>query len=93
MVLKQTDNYARKARAWLPTVNVRGMVKAVVQVIDEANGEVVYTLRIRGTRFRPKVFHEGKYTIRVGEPDENRFKTFRGVPASVDGREVMEVSF
>ena len=40
-------------------------------------GEVVYTLRIKGKSFRPKVFAKGKYTIKVGE-GKNR-KTIKGV--------------
>ena len=43
------------------------MTDPVVQVIDESNGEVVYTLRTRGTTFRPKVFAEGRYSVKVGE--------------------------
>jgi len=43
------------------------MTDPLVQVIDESNGEVVYTLRIRGTTFRPKVFAEGRYRVKVGE--------------------------
>ena len=92
ITLRQTDNYARKARAWLPTLTVRGAAKVVVQIIDEVNGEVVYTLRIRGNRFRPKVFREGKYTIRISRPEEDRVKTLRGVSATADNREVSEVS-
>ncbi len=37
----------------------------VVQVIDESNNEVVYTVRIRGSRFTPKVRKPGKYTVKV----------------------------
>ena len=41
-----------------------------MQVIDESAGEIVYTLRIKGNEFRPKVFSKGTYTVRVGEqPD------------------------
>lgn len=43
------------------------------QIIDESSGEVVYTPRIRGTRFRPK--------------------TLRGLSATVDNQEVINVSF
>jgi hypothetical protein len=46
-------------------------------VIDERDGEVVYTLRIAGTSFRPKVFREGTYPVRVDEGDEAR--TLRGL--------------
>ncbi|MCK5000964.1 MAG: alkaline phosphatase D family protein [Anaerohalosphaera sp.] len=64
--ISQTDNYARKAVAWLPTLKFKGVENPVVQIIDESNGEIVYTLRIKGNTFKPKVFREGKYTIKVG---------------------------
>jgi hypothetical protein len=52
----------------------------VVQVVDERSGEIVYTLRIKGREFRPKVFHQGAYTLRVGEPPD-RMKEIRAVEA------------
>ena len=57
------------------------MTDAVVQVVEEATGEIVYTLRIKGREFRPKVFAPGKYTIHVGEPGAPRRKSLRGVEA------------
>ncbi len=77
----QESNYARKAAAWLPTVTVTGMEDPVIQVIDEKNGESVYTLRINGTSWRPKVFAPGSYTLMVGDPDTGKEKVFTGVNA------------
>ncbi len=77
--IKQEDNYGRKAAAYLPTIQVRGMRNPVVQVIDESNDEIIYTLRINGTSFRPKVFKEGSYTVKVGEPGTDKTKTLEGV--------------
>jgi len=77
--IKQEDNYGRKAVAYLPTIQVRGMRNPVVQVIDESNDEIIYTLRINGTSFRPKVFKEGTYTVKVGEPGTDKTKTLEGV--------------
>ncbi len=77
--VKQEDNYGRKAVAYLPTIQVRGMRNPVVQVIDESNGEIVYTLRINGTSYRPKVFKKGKYTVKIGEPDTDKMKTLKGI--------------
>lgn len=65
--IAQEDNYGRAAAAWLPTLNISGQEDPVVQVIDESNGEILYTLRTKGNSFRPKVFKEGVYTIKVGE--------------------------
>ncbi len=75
--IKQADNYNRKAVAYLPTLNLKGQTNPVVQIIDESNNEVVYTMRILGTSFRPKVFKEGVYTIKVGEGEN--IKTLNGV--------------
>ena len=68
--IDQQDNYARQPVGYLPKIEVSGMKNPVVQVVDEANGEIIYTLRILGTSFRPKVFRPGKYTIVVGEVPE-----------------------
>ncbi len=64
--IRQADNYGRKAVAYLPTLKFETTINPVVQVIDEANGEIVYTLRINGTAYKPKVFKKGTYTIKVG---------------------------
>ncbi len=67
VTIRQTDNYGRKAVAWLPTLVIKGQTNPVVQIIDESCDDIVYTLRISGNRFRPKVFKKGTYTINVGE--------------------------
>ncbi|MFW6082733.1 MAG: hypothetical protein ACOC8C_01625, partial [Chloroflexota bacterium] len=72
VTIHQEDNYAREPVAYLPTVEIEGQEDAVVQVIAEDTGNVVYTLRINGDRYQPKVFEEGRYTIRVGEGDSVR---------------------
>lgn len=77
IVIKQQDNYGRGAIAWLPTLQVDGQEDPVVQVYDENLEEIVYTLRIKGSTFRPKVFHQSTYTITVGEGD--RQKILKGV--------------
>jgi len=77
--IKQEDNYGRKAVAYLPTIQVRGMKNPVVQVIDESNQKIVYTLRINGTSYRPKVFKTGMYTVKIGEPGTDKMKTLKGL--------------
>lgn len=66
ITVTQESNYGRKPIAWLPELRT-DEANPVVQLIDETNGEVVYTLRIKGTTFRPKVFRHGTYTVKVGE--------------------------
>lgn len=73
--IAQEDNYGRAAVAWLPTLTITGQDNPVVQVIDESNNEVLYTLRINGNSFRPKVFREGTYTVRIGEGEDVKVLT------------------
>ncbi|MBN2475257.1 MAG: hypothetical protein JXB62_11650 [Pirellulales bacterium] len=90
VTLGQEDNYARAPLAYLPTLEIVGRESPVVQVIDEYLGEIVYTLRIRGTTWRPKVFKEGVYTIRVGEGEA--VKVLRGIESiGADEKKVLTV--
>lgn len=90
----QAENYGRKAAAYLPTIRVRGTTDPVIQVIDEGAGEVVYTLRIQGETYRPKVFKPGTYTIRIRQPDEGKRKELTGVKSMpAEESKTIEVSF
>ncbi|MEX1238278.1 MAG: alkaline phosphatase D family protein [Cyclobacteriaceae bacterium] len=80
--IKQEDNYGRKAFGYLPTLQIQGARDPVIQVINEANGEVEYTLRIKGNSFKPKVFGRGRYTVNVGDPDRGKEKTIKGLTSS-----------
>jgi alkaline phosphatase D len=93
VTLNQLDNYGRAAKAWLPTLTFKGLTDPVVQVVDERNGEIVYTVRARGGSFRPKVFAAGAYTVRVGEPGTERWKSLRRVmtlPPGGKGQRIVE---
>ncbi len=68
ITIRQQDNYGRQPYGFLPPV-VSSVDQPVVQVIDEYLREVVYTIRIPGKRFRPPVYREAKYTVRIGEGD------------------------
>lgn len=77
--IEQLDNYGRTPAGWLPTVHVSGIDNPVVQVIEQASGEIVYTLRISGDSFRPMVFTRGSHILRVGEPDRVLWREFRDI--------------
>ena len=87
ITIRQIDNYGRRAAAWLPALQFAGMKDAVVQIVEEATGEVAYTLRIKGRTFRPKVFAPGKYTIRAGEPGTARIKSLHGIETVAENSE------
>ncbi len=66
------DNYGRKAAAYLPELNVQGASNPVVSIADGKTGEHVYTLRINGEKFRPKVFSAGQYTVTVTDDSQEK---------------------
>ena len=77
-------NDGRKPKGWLPKLVISGAESAVVQVVDEGSGEVLYTRRVRGPEFRPPVFGGGKHTIRVGR-DRPDGPSFSGVGVDLSG--------
>ncbi len=79
ITINQLDNYGRTPYGYLPEIEVTDQANAVVQVINETTNEIEYTLRLKGTSFRPPIFEKGKYTVRVGEPDRETWKEFKGV--------------
>jgi alkaline phosphatase D len=86
----QEDNYGRKPVAYLPTLKIAGDANPVVQIIDESDESIVYTLRINGNSFRPKVFKEGKYTIKVTHGEKS--KTLKGVKSvGLKGSDTLDV--
>ena len=93
ITINQLDNHGREPVAYLPTIEVTGMTDPVVQVIDEADGEIVYTLRTKGSRFRPGVFGQGRYTVKVGEPATGQLRTFEHLPASREDAEPVRLTF
>ena len=64
---RMADNDGREAVAYLPEIRFRGISNPVVQVIEESSGEILYTTRVKGTRYRPKVYAKGTYNVRVGK--------------------------
>ena len=90
----QMDNHGRNALGHLPRIEVTGMTDPVVQVINEADGEIVYTIRIKGRSFRPMVFEDGTYTVTVGEPGTEKMRTLEHLSLeSGDGDASIVVGF
>jgi hypothetical protein len=74
VTVAQEDNYGREAAGYLPTINT-DVDDPVVQVIHEESGEIVYTLRIKGRSYQPKVFQPGRYTLKVKYQDSERINS------------------
>lgn len=72
----QQDNYGRKAFAYLPELQIEGLKDPVIQLTDKESGELEYTIRIKGNSFKPKVFRDSVYHLRVGDPDKDLWKIY-----------------
>jgi hypothetical protein len=93
VTFNQLDNYGGEV-GYLPTLEISGLEDPVVQLVDEDSGEVIYTLRIAGTRCRPKLFDAaGSYTVIVSEPDAGLSQTLTGLRLAADASETIEVVF
>lgn len=85
ITVKNDDNDGRRPVAWLPALTIEGSDRSVVQVIDEADGEVVYSVRVRGGRFQPGVYAQGAFTIKAGRDRPDRV-SLRGLTASTSAK-------
>jgi hypothetical protein len=74
------ENDGRKVVGHLPELAFKSGVRPVVQVIEDATGEIVYTVRANADRFRPRVYKNGTYTVRVGS-DRPDGAVYRGLTA------------
>jgi 3',5'-cyclic AMP phosphodiesterase CpdA len=72
------QNDGREVFGRLPELQF-GNGSAVVQVISEADGEVLYTVRPICERFSPPVYAAGTYTVRIGRdrPDQLTIKNVK----------------
>ena len=77
--ISQFDNYGRDAVAWLPTLKIKGTPDPVVEVINLTTGETEYIVRIKGNEFYPKVFSNDIFTIRLGYPEKEKWKSFENL--------------
>jgi len=82
--ISQMDNYGRDAKAWLPLLKIKGESDPVVEITNQASGELEYIVRINGNEFVPKVFSEDKYTIKVSYPGTNLVKSFSDIVPSAE---------
>ena len=87
IVINQLDNYYTKDALWLPEIIINETDNPVIQVIDERTKEIVYTIRIKGNQFQPRVFNEGSYTIKIGQPDEDLLQILSGIKTINDPKE------
>jgi len=88
IIINQYENYNKKPIGYLPKLII-DKSDQLVQVLNEETEEIIYTLRINGYEFSPKVFEDAFYTIIVGEGDN--IQTYKGNKITKDSFEVINV--
>ncbi|MFK7911901.1 MAG: hypothetical protein AB8F34_15070 [Akkermansiaceae bacterium] len=76
--IKQWENDGRKVVGNLSKITVNGIKNPVIQVIAESTGEILYTIRIQGNTFTPRVYAKGTYTVNIGRQKPNQ-KSLKGL--------------
>jgi hypothetical protein len=71
ITINYRENDGREVFGYLPEIVILNEVRPVIQVVHEATGEVLYTVRAPSNRFKPPVYAAGSYTVRVGKEKPN----------------------
>jgi hypothetical protein len=79
---------------YLPEIVFEEGLNGVVQVVEEKTGEVLYTVRTQGGTFSPRVYAEGKYTVKVGKdkPDAQTLKGLEPMHASDTAKKRIKIT-
>ncbi len=85
------DNDGRQQTGQLPTIQAGNAESVVLQVIDEAADEVLYTVRSQGDEFTPPVYSPGPFTVRIGRDRPDAQELTGLVPVSDSGETIRVV--
>ncbi len=91
VTVRVEDNYRPKGMLFLPKLSIENAENPVVQIID-ADGEVIYTLRINGRTFQPHVFREGTYLVRVTDTETGRNHERPALEAKINNSETVSIT-
>ncbi len=86
-------NDGRKVAGYLPELVFEGGADPVVQVIEEKTGDILYTVRARGSRFKPRVYSTGKHTVKIGRdrPDAQTLTHLEPKPLAEAGQRTIKL--
>ena len=86
ITVSMDDNDGRIPAGWLPELRFARGQRPVVQVLDLASGELLYTVRAHANRFHPPVFSPGRFLVKVGtdKPDNLELGPFKPAPQIVN---------
>jgi hypothetical protein len=85
-------NYGRQASVQLPTLVITSDANPLLEIIEEATGELVWAQRLATRSIQPGVFAPGKYTARLTIPETGKSKELTGLEASLRNAARAEVN-
>ncbi|MEA1897568.1 MAG: alkaline phosphatase D family protein, partial [Bacteroidota bacterium] len=93
ITINQQDNFGGNSKLYLPEIKIAGIKNPVIQLIDEVNNKIIYTIRIEETSYQPIAMQEGLYTIKVGDPDLNKEKIIKHLSPSTKIGDSITIEF
>ena len=72
MTVSMRDNDGRTPIGYLPAIEAPGTDRPVVQVIEEATNDILYTVRWTTPQLRLPVYRAGTYTVKFGQDRPDR---------------------
>lgn len=88
ITFKMSDNDGRKVVGHLPELVFEGGESPVVQVIENSSGEILYTIRIQGSSFKPQVYSTGEHTVKVGQDSPTTVVMKKALPGKGGSKNV-----
>jgi hypothetical protein len=80
ITIAQTAN-GLPPHTWVLDTDLKGYAGSIIQIVDQADNQTVYTFRPSAGDFRPTVFREGTYTVRVLDDNGKVRRTIRSQKA------------
>ncbi len=85
-----SDNYSRKPFAYLSEIDLAGLCRPALKVMNQETGELVYARRILKAKFAPPVFESGTYTVEILDLDGKRIDGFRNLEPQANKQRLTE---
>ncbi|WBL44723.1 alkaline phosphatase D family protein [Algoriphagus halophytocola] len=79
ITVSQQDNFAKKAKAYLPPVDLKAFQNPLVSVFNEMTGELQYAVPANQDVFTPKVFSLDPHRIEIQELSTGEVKILAGL--------------
>ena len=93
ITVSMEKNDGREVLGWLPELVFEDGANPVVQVIEDATGDILYTIRAQGGRFHPRVYSNGKHTVKLGpdKPDAQTLDALEPRPKAESGQRAVKL--